>query len=144
VLCSIEGWPLVLDEMVRVTKPGGKVISTCPDWSTFSSSAMETWVEGLIKLALEYAIKEPFSFTKKSKGHFQDRGLMPVSLTLEQVRSQGYDDVILDGIIYQVERNAHSLLGNDWPAKWLINSSLEHLFGKVKAQTANGSYYDVH
>jgi len=70
VLCSIKGWPFVLDEMVRVTKPGGKVISTCPDWNTFTSTAMDTWLEVLIKLILEYAIGEPFSHTKKSKAHF--------------------------------------------------------------------------
>ena len=70
VLCSIEGWPKVLDEMVRVTKPGGKIITTCPDWSTFSSSAMENWLESVVKVVLEFAIGEPFTFTKKAKNHF--------------------------------------------------------------------------
>ena len=70
VLCSIEGWPFVLDEMVRVTKPGGKVIATCPDWSTFSSSALDTYMEAIMKMILEKAIGEPFHFTKKSKRHF--------------------------------------------------------------------------
>ena len=69
-MCSIEGWPFVLDEMVRVTKPGGKVIATCPDWNTFTSSALDTVVEVVIKLILEKAIGEPFHFTKNSKSHF--------------------------------------------------------------------------
>ena len=70
VLCSIEGWPYVLDEMVRVTKPGGKIITTCPDWSSFSSSAFPTWLEAGFKIGLEKAIGKPFKYTKNSKSHF--------------------------------------------------------------------------
>ena len=132
VLCSIEGWPLVLDEMVRVVKPGGKVISTCPDWSTFSSSALDSIVEVAMKLILEKAIGEPYSFTKKSKGHFQDRGLSPVNITLEAVRSTGYDDDIINGIEWQVRKNIgfffDHTVGQSFYTDYLSTSLMEYLF----------------
>ena len=56
VLCSIGVWDQVLEEMIRVTKPGGKVITTCPDWSSFTSTAFSTTFEAIAKVALEYGI----------------------------------------------------------------------------------------
>ena len=144
MLCSIEGWAFVLDEMVRVTKPGGKVIATCPDWSTFSSSALDTYMEVIMKLILEKAIGQPYHYTKKSKSHFLDRGLNPVKLTLESVRSEGYDDVIIEGIKHQVIRNAKTIIGGNFLQNSLINSVSEYIFNRFRDQRNSGSYYDVH
>jgi len=67
--------------MIRVTKPGGKVITTCPDWSSFTSTVLPNWVEGLIKLAMEQLIgTEAYSYSKSSKTHFLNKGLAPVKL----------------------------------------------------------------
>lgn len=51
--------------MIRVTKPGGKVITTCPDWSSFTSTALENWVEGSLKIIMEQMIgTKAYGFTK--------------------------------------------------------------------------------
>jgi len=81
---------------------------------------------------LEHAIGEPFSFTKKSKGHFQDRGLSPVKLHLEAVRSEGYDDIIINGFQHQIDNNAHKLLGDSFITNVIINNIKDYIFKKFK------------
>ena len=65
ILCHVTGWDFLLEEMIRVTKPGGKVITTCPDWSSLTSTVVDTWLEGLIKIFLEQMIgKDAYNYTK--------------------------------------------------------------------------------
>ena len=50
-------------------------------------------------------------------------------MSLVPVRSEGYDDVIIDGLDHQFTRNALTIFGAEWYVKEAIDKLLEYVFG---------------
>jgi len=77
VLCVVEDHLYVLNEMIRVVKPGGLVVTTCHDSSSFSSNLFTSKEEALIKSSLmsKHPDKASFDFSKNSLKDFLEFGL---------------------------------------------------------------------
>jgi ubiquinone/menaquinone biosynthesis C-methylase UbiE len=75
VLCIAGEYKEVLSEMVRVVKPGGQIIASCPDISTFSSSLLNLEKEYVLKTQVRNLWGNSYPFTKNFLADFQEFGL---------------------------------------------------------------------
>eukprot|EP00350_Pseudokeronopsis_sp_OXSARD2_P007495 CAMPEP_0170559248 /NCGR_PEP_ID=MMETSP0211-20121228/41346_1 /TAXON_ID=311385 /ORGANISM="Pseudokeronopsis sp., Strain OXSARD2" /LENGTH=150 /DNA_ID=CAMNT_0010872055 /DNA_START=367 /DNA_END=819 /DNA_ORIENTATION=- len=70
--------------MARVLKPGGLLLTTCPDTSSFSSNALSQSEEIMFKQSLEkiHPDKGSYDFMKFSVRDFKKLGMTDVSIQL--------------------------------------------------------------
>eukprot|EP00397_Hematodinium_sp_SG-2012_P043755 GEMP01048713.1.p1 GENE.GEMP01048713.1~~GEMP01048713.1.p1 ORF type:complete len:316 (+),score=1.56 GEMP01048713.1:155-1102(+) len=158
VLCNMKDSDFALDEMIRVTKPGGKIIIACEDFTTISSSSLGVTYEAVLSVGLYYLFlllgRDGIRYVRDGTKLLKQRSEIDSVKRVIQIahNSHGYEwewiygEEGAKGMKHQVVNIAKSIDKHFFFALPLAESATEYLitpaFDKVLEDSKNGNYFD--
>jgi ubiquinone/menaquinone biosynthesis C-methylase UbiE len=130
VLCISKNYKDVLSEMFRVTRVNGKLVASCPDISSFSSSVASLEEEYMLKTKLRSFWGDTYSFTKNFKADFKELGLVKENTKFYKV----VDEDFIGGTLIKLMKDSFTSL-----QEYLPHRDLDDIY----YYEINGTYYST-